>query len=376
MYLIPKLMDSAPCRDCLMEASDVDLAWLPIQQCWPEDAGRLITFGLVITKGPYKERQNIGIYRQQVLARNKVIVRWLPHRGGALDFAEFQEAHPNKPFPLAVVIGADPATLLAAVMPIPDTMSEFEFAGLLRGGRSEVVSDRSGSLWIPASAEIVFEGHIYPSETAMEGPFGDHTGYYDAQETFPVFTIERVTHRAGAVYHSGYTGRSPFDEPSVLAIALNEIFIPILQKQFPEIVDFYLPPEGCSYRIACVSIKKRYPGHAKQIMFGVWSVLRQFTYTKFVIVTDADINVRDWRDVMWALTTRMDPARDTLIAANTPVDYLDFASPAPSLGSKIGFDATGKWPAENSRAQGRTISMSKAVKHRVDALWGELGIPG
>ena len=370
----PKVLGSAACRDTVIEGPDVDLAKFPIQHCWPEDAGRLITFGLVITKGPYKERQNIGIYRQQVLGKNKVIMRWLHHRGGAIDFREFQEKNPGRPFPLAVVIGADPATLLAAVTPIPDTLSEFEFAGLLRGARSEVVPDRSGTLYIPASAEIVLEGHIYPGETALEGPFGDHTGYYNAQDHFPVFTIERITHRNNPVYHSSYMGRSPWDEPSVLAMALNEVFIPILQKQFPEIVDFYLPPEGCSYRVACVSIKKRYPGHARRVMFGVWSYLRQFTYTKFVIVTDDDINVRDWKEVIWAMTTRMDPARDTLVVENTPIDYLDFASPAPSVGGKIGMDATNKWPGETTRAWGKPIAMSEDVKRRVDELWNGLGI--
>jgi 4-hydroxy-3-polyprenylbenzoate decarboxylase len=372
----PRVVRAAPCRDHVFEGPDVDLARFPIQHCWPEDAGRLITFGLVITQGPYKGRPNIGIYRQQVIGKNKVIMRWLPHRGGALDFREFQEAHPGRPFPLAVVIGADPATLLAAVTPIPDTLSEFEFAGLLRGARSEVVPDVSGTLSIPASAEIVLEGHIHPGETALEGPFGDHTGYYNAQDHFPVFTIERLSHRTNPVYHSSYMGRSPYDEPSVLAQALNEVFIPILQKQFPEIVDFYLPPEGCSYRIACVSIKKRYPGHARRIMFGVWSYLRQFTYTKFVIVTDDDINVRDWKDVIWAMTTRMDPARDTLVVENTPIDYLDFASPEPSLGGKIGFDATNKWPGETHRPWGKPIHMSADVQRRVDELWGSLGISG
>ena len=370
----PRTLRDAPCRERIIEGPDVDLAAFPIQHCWPEDAGRLITFGLVITKGPYKERQNIGIYRQQVIAKNKVIMRWLHHRGGAIDFREFQEANPGKPFPLAVVIGADPATLLAAVAPIPDTLSEFEFAGLLRGARSEVVPDKSGTLHIPASAEIVLEGHIHPDETALEGPFGDHTGYYNAQDTFPVFTVERITHRTNPIYHSSYMGRSPWDEPSVLAMALNEVFIPILQKQFPEIVDFYLPPEGCSYRVACVSIKKRYPGHARRIMFGVWSYLRQFTYTKFIIVTDDDINVRDWKDVIWAMTTRMDPARDTLVVENTPIDYLDFASPQPSLGGKIGMDATNKWPGETDRQWGRPITMSEAVKKRVDEMWEKLRI--
>lgn len=370
----PRTLRDAPCRERAIEGSDVDLSVFPIQHCWPEDAGRLITFGLVITKGPYKERQNIGIYRQQVIGPNKVIMRWLHHRGGAIDFREFQETDAGKPFPVAVVIGADPATLLAAVTPIPDTLSEFEFAGLLRGARSEVVPDKSGTLHVPASAEIVLEGHIQPDETALEGPFGDHTGYYNAQDTFPVFTVERITHRTNPIYHSSYMGRSPWDEPSVLAMALNEVFIPILQKQFPEIVDFYLPPEGCSYRVACVSIKKRYPGHARRIMFGIWSYLRQFSYTKFVIVTDDDINVRDWKEVIWAMTTRMDPARDTLVVENTPIDYLDFASPQPSLGGKLGLDATNKWPGETDRQWGRPIAMSEVVKKRVDEMWGQLGI--
>ena len=374
LHAPPKEVRRAPCREHVAEGPDVDLSMLPIQHCWPDDAGRLITFGLVITRGPYKERQNIGIYRQQVLGRNRVILRWLHHRGGAIDFREHQEAHPGKPFPVAVAIGADPATLLAAVTPIPDTLSEFAFAGLLRGARSEVVPDRSRTLSVPASAEIVLEGHVQPGDTALEGPFGDHTGYYNAQDTFPVLTVERISHRSNPIYHSSYMGRSPWDEPSVLARALNEVFIPILQKQFPEVVDFYLPPEGCSYRIACVSIKKRYPGHARRIMFGVWSYLRQFTYTKFVIVTDDDINVRDWKEVVWAMTTRMDPARDTLVVEKTPIDYLDFASPEPSLGGKLGLDATNKWPGETTRAWGRPLAMSEAVRRRVDELWAQLGL--
>ncbi len=374
LYSHSRLLGDAPCRECAIEGPDVDLGAFPIPQCWPEDAGRLISFGLVLTRGPRKDRQNIGVYRLQVLDKNKVIVRWLQHRGGALDFQDFQQAQPGKPFPLAVVIGADPATLLAAVTPIPDTLSEFAFAGLLRGGRSEVLPDRSGTLRIPASAEIVLEGHIHPGETALEGPFGDHTGYYNEQERFPVFTIERITHRTRPIYHSTYTGRPPYDEPSVLAAALNEVLIPLLQQQFPEIVDFYLPPEGCSYRIACVSIRKRYPGHARRIMFGLWSYLQQFIYTKLVIVTDDDINVRDWCDVMWALSTRLDPARDTLIADRTPVDTLDFASPVPGLGGKIGFDATHKWPGETARAWGRVLRMSDEVKRRVDGLWRQLEI--
>ena len=374
LHVLPRVLRDAPCRQHVIEAADVDLSQLPIQTCWPEDAGPLITFGLVVTKGPYKERENIGIYRQQVIARNKVIMRWLPHRGGAIDFHEWKEAHPGQRFPVAVVIGADPATLVAAVTPIPDTLSEFQFAGLLRGARSEVVSCLGNALHVPASAEMVLEGYIDPAEEALEGPFGDHTGYYNAQGMFPVFTIERITHRADPIYHSAYMGRSPHDEPSVLAMALNEVFIPLLQKQFPEIVDFYLPPEGCSYRVACVSIKKRYAGHARRIMFGVWSYLRQFTYTKFVIVTDDDINVRDWKEVIWAMTTRMDPVRDTLLVENTPIDYLDFASPVSGLGGKMGLDATNKWPGETARAWGRPIVMSDEIKKRVDGLWSQLGL--
>lgn len=364
----------APCQEVVQEGGEVDLARLPVQTCWPEDAGALITFGLVVTKGPYKERLNIGIYRQQVIARNKVIMRWLPHRGGAIDFREFQEAHPGKPFPVAVALGADPATLVAAVTPIPDTISEFQFAGLLRGCRSEVVSCLTHDLRVPATAEIVLEGFIHPGEQALEGPFGDHTGYYNAQDYFPVFTVERMTHRRQPIYHSSYMGRSPWDEPSVLAMALNEVYIPLLQKQFPEIVDFYLPPEACSYRVAVVAIKKRYPGHARRIMFGVWSYLRQFTYTKFVIVVDDDIDARDWKDVIWALATRADPVRDTVLVENTPIDYLDFASPVAGIGGKLGIDATNKWPGETSRDWGRPITVNEEVKRRVDALWGKLGI--
>jgi 4-hydroxy-3-polyprenylbenzoate decarboxylase len=377
LHVVPRVVGDAPCRQHVIEGGDVDLSKLPVQTCWPEDAGPLITFGLVITRGPYKERQNIGIYRQQLIARNKVIMRWLPHRGGAVDFREWKEARPGQRFPVVVAIGADPATLLAAVTPIPDTLSEFQFAGLLRGARSEVVAcGCGGGLYVPASAEIVLEGYIDPAEEALEGPFGDHTGYYNSQEKFPVFTIERITHRDRPIYHSAYMGRSPHDEPSILAMALNEVFIPLLQKQFPEITDFYLPPEGCSYRIACVSIKKRYAGHARRIMFGVWSYLRQFSYTKFVIVTDDDINVRDWKEVVWAMTTRMDPARDTLLVENTPIDYLDFASPVSGLGGKMGLDATNKWPGETARAWGRPIVMSPEVVARVDELWRRLGLEG
>ena len=368
-----KVVKDAPCQEVVLEGDAVDLAQLPIQTCWPEDAGPLITWGLTVTKGPHKERHNLGIYRQQVIGRNKLIMRWLAHRGGALDFRDWQQAHPGEPFPVAVALGADPATILGAVTPVPDTLSEYGFAGLLRGARTEVVKCLSHDLQVPASAEIVLEGFIRVGEEASEGPFGDHTGYYNEVERFPVFTVERITHRESPIYHSTYTGRPP-DEPAVLGVALNEVFVPILQKQFPEISDFYLPPEGCSYRVACVSIKKQYPGHAKRVMFGVWSFLRQFMYTKFVIVTDDDINVRDWQDVIWAITTRMDPARDCVIVENTPIDYLDFASPVSGLGSKIGLDATNKWPGETAREWGRPIRMSDAVKRRVDAIWDELGI--
>ncbi|HJX17539.1 MAG TPA: UbiD family decarboxylase, partial [Acidiferrobacterales bacterium] len=368
-----KVVKSAPCQEVVIDADDVDLAMFPIQTCWPGDAGPLITWGLTVTRGPYKERQNLGIYRQQVIARNKVIMRWLAQRGGALDFRDWQEKHPGENFPVAVALGADPATILGAVTPVPDALSEYGFAGLLRGAKTEVVKCLTCDLQVPASAEIILEGHIAPGEMADEGPFGDHTGYYNEVERFPVFTITRITHRLSPIYHSTYTGRPP-DEPAVLGVALNEVFVPLLQKQFPEITDFYLPPEGCSYRVACVSMKKQYPGHAKRVMFGVWSFLRQFMYTKFVIVTDDDVNVRDWQDVIWAISTRMDPARDCTVIENTPIDYLDFASPVSGLGSKIGFDATNKWPGETSREWGRPISMSPEVKARVDALWAELGI--
>jgi 4-hydroxy-3-polyprenylbenzoate decarboxylase len=371
--MAPKVVKGAPCQMHVIEQDAVDLARLPIQTCWPEDAGPLITWALVVTRGPYKPRQNLGIYRQQVIGRNKVIMRWLAQRGGALDYRDWCEARPGEPFPVAVALGADPATILAAVTPVPDTLSEYAFAGLLRGARTELVSCLGSDLQVPASAEIVLEGSITPGEEAEEGPFGDHTGYYNEVERFPVFTIERITHRDNPIYHSTYTGRPP-DEPSVLGQALNEVFVPILQKQFPEIVDFYLPPEGCSYRVACVSMKKQYAGHAKRVMFGVWSFLRQFMYTKFVIVTDEDIDVRSWKDVIWAVSTRMDPARDCTIIENTPIDYLDFASPVSGLGSKIGLDATGKWPGETQRQWGRPIRQDPAVKARIDAIWDELGI--
>ena len=357
----------------VIEGDDVDLYRIPIQTCWPGDAGPLVTWPLVITRGPDKPRQNLGIYRQQLIGRNKLIMRWLAHRGGALDFREWKLAHPGERFPVAVALGADPATILGAVTPVPDTLSEYAFAGLLRGGKTEVVKCIGSDLQVPASAEIILEGYIDPEEMADEGPFGDHTGYYNEVDRFPVFTVERITRRKDAIYHSTYTGRPP-DEPAILGVALNEVFVPILQKQFPEIVDFYLPPEGCSYRMAVVTIKKQYPGHAKRIMLGVWSFLRQFMYTKFVIVCDDDVNARDWNDVIWAITTRMDPQRDTVMIDNTPIDYLDFASPVSGLGSKMGLDATNKWEGETTREWGEPIKMDPAVKQRVDEIWDQLGI--
>ena len=369
----PRTVTRAPCQEVVLEGPQVDLGRLPVQTCWPGDAGPLITWGLTVTRGPSRRRQNLGIYRQQVLARNQVIMRWLPHRGGALDYRDHCLAHPREPFPVAVALGADPATLLGAVTPVPDTLSEYQFAGLLRGSKTEIVNCQTHGLQVPAGAEIVLEGWIHPGETALEGPFGDHTGYYNEQERFPVFTIERITTRRDPIYHSTYTGKPP-DEPAVLGLALNEVFVPLLTRQFPEIVDFYLPPEGCSYRIACVAMKKQYPGHARRVMFGIWSYLRQFLYTKFIIVTDDDVNVRDWKEVVWALATRVDPGRDTLITEHTPIDYLDFASPVPGLGSKMGIDATRKLPGETDRRWGETIAMSEDVKRRVDALWGELGL--
>ena len=373
MNMSPKVSSSAPCQEIVWEGNDVDLSRLPIQHCWPGDVAPLITWGLTVTRGPTKTRQNLGIYRQQVIGRNKVIMRWLAHRGGALDFRDHCLANPGQPFPVAVALGADPATILAAVTPVPDSLSEYQFAGLLRGAKTELVKCLHADLQVPASAEIVLEGFIHPDETALEGPYGDHTGYYNEQSTFPVFTIERITMRKNPIYHSTYTGKPP-DEPAMLGVALNEVFVPLLQKQFPEIVDFYLPPEGCSYRLATVSIRKQYPGHAKRVMFGIWSFLRQFMYTKFIIVVDDDVNIRDWKEVIWAMTTRVDAARDTLIAENTPIDYLDFASPVAGLGSKMGLDATNKWPGETSREWGAPIVMDAAVKSRIDALWGELGL--
>ncbi len=391
----PKNVRGAPCQEIVWEGNDVDLAKLPIQTCWPGDVAPLLTWGLVITRGPNAKRQNLGIYRQQVVGRNKLIMRWLSHRGGALDFRDHALAHPGTPFPIAVALGADPATTLGAVTPVPDSLSEYQFAGLLRGGRTEVTSAIGSGLSVPATAEIILEGHLLPSsdpraikpvvpegvnpppssgyELALEGPYGDHTGYYNEQDWFPVFTVDRITMRRNPIYHSTYTGKPP-DEPAVLGVALNEVFVPILRRQLPEIVDFYLPPEGCSYRLAVVSIRKQYPGHAKRVMFGLWSLLRQFMYTKFIVVVDQDINPRDWKEVVWAMTTRMDPVRDTLLVENTPIDYLDFASPVSGLGGKMGMDATNKWPGETQREWGKPIAMDAATKARVDAIWSSLGL--
>ena len=373
LNMAPKVVKSAACQEQIIERGDIDLSNYPIQLCWPEDAAPLITWGLVVTRGPHKSRQNMGIYRQQLVGKNRVIMRWLSHRGGALDFKEWQEQKPGEPFPVSVVLGCDPATILAAVTPIPDSLSEYAFAGLLRGSKTELVNCISNDLQVPASAEIILEGFLYPEDMADEGPYGDHTGYYNEVDSFPVLTIERITQRKKPIYHSTYTGRPP-DEPAILGVALNEVFIPILQKQFPEITDFYLPPEGCSYRMAVVSMKKQYPGHAKRVMMGVWSFLRQFMYTKFIIVVDDDVDVRDWNDVIWAITTRMDPIRDTTLVDNTPIDYLDFASPVSGLGSKMGMDATNKLSGETNREWGRPIERDPEIVERIDEIWESLGI--
>jgi len=351
----------------------VDLGRMPIQTCWPEDTAPLITWAMVITRGPHHRRQNVGIYRMQKIGPNRLIMRWLAHRGGALDYQAWQANHPDEPFPVTVAIGADPASMLAAVMPIPDNLGEFHFAGLLRQARTRLTPLGDAQLRVPSESEWVLEGHIHPHDTSPEGPFGDHTGYYNEVETFPVFTVDKLHHRDHAIYHSTHTGRPP-DEPAILGLALNELYTPLLQKQFPEIVDFYLPSEACSYRMALVSINKQYPGHAKRVMFGIWSVLRQFMYTKTIIVVDADINLRRWDDVVWALATRVDPARDTTLVEQTPIDYLDFASPAAGLGSKIGIDATNKWPGEVSREWGRAITMDSEVKKKIDGIWNQLGL--
>lgn len=373
LSMAPKVVSKAPCQQIVWEGDEVDLSRLPIQHCWPGDVAPLITWGLTVTRGPNKKRQNLGIYRQQVIGKNRVIMRWLAHRGGALDYREFRQQNPDKPYPVAVVLGCDPATILGAVTPVPDTLSEYQFAGLLRGSRTELVKCIGSDLQVPARAEIVLEGHIHPDDMALEGPYGDHTGYYNEQDYFPVFTIDRITMRENPIYHSTYTGKPP-DEPAVLGVALNEVFVPILQKQFPEIVDFYLPPEGCSYRMAVVSIKKQYPGHAKRVMMGCWSFLRQFMYTKFIIVVDDDVDCRDWKEVMWAITTRMDPVRDTTLIEHTPIDYLDFASPVSGLGGKMGLDATNKMPGETNREWGVPIVMDETVKQKVDSLWQQLGL--
>lgn len=373
LHMPTKTLRKPPCQEIVLQGDEVDLTQLPIQHCWPGDVAPLLTWGLTITRGPRQKRQNLGIYRQQLLGKNKLIMRWLSHRGGALDLRDWQEAHPSENFPVAVAIGADPATTLGAVTPVPDSLSEYAFAGLLRGDNTEVAKALSCDLEVPAHSEIVLEGYIAPGEMAAEGPFGDHTGYYNEVDSFPVFTVTHISMRRDAIYHSTYTGRPP-DEPAILGVALNEVFVPILQKQFPEITDFYLPPEGCSYRMAVVTIRKQYPGHAKRVMMGVWSFLRQFMYTKFVIVCDDDIDARNWKDVIWAITTRMDPARDTVMIDNTPIDYLDFASPVAGLGSKMGLDATHKWPGETSREWGTAIHMDPAVKARIDQLWPELGL--
>lgn len=373
LNMAPKLVKKAPCQEMQLSGDDVDLNTIPIQTCWPGDAAPLVTWPLVVTRGPHKDRQNLGIYRMQLIGKNKLIMRWLSHRGGALDFREWQQEHPGENFPVSIALGADPATILGAVTPVPDTLSEYAFAGLLRGSKTEVTQSVGNNLQVPASAEYILEGYIAPGEMADEGPFGDHTGYYNEVDSFPVFTVERITHRRDPIYHSTYTGRPP-DEPAILGVALNEVFVPILKKQFPEIVDFYLPPEGCSYRMAVVTMKKQYPGHAKRVMLGVWSFLRQFMYTKFVIVTDDDVNARDWNDVIWALTTRVDPSRDTTLVDNTPIDYLDFASPVSGLGSKMGIDATNKWPGETNREWGTTIEMTPEIKTKIDSIWDELNI--
>ncbi len=373
LNMAPKTISSAPVHANIIEKDDIDLGSLPIQTCWPGDVSPLITWGLVTTKGPAQTRQNLGIYRQQVIGKNKVIMRWLEHRGGALDYKAFQAKFPGKPFPISVTLGCDPATILSAVMPIPDTIAEYSFAGLLRGKKTVLTKCKSNDLLVPASAEYVLEGFIYPNDMATEGPFGDHTGYYNEVESFPVMTIEKLTYRDNPIYHSTYTGHPP-DEPSILGSALNELFVPLLQQQFPEIIDFYLPPEGCSYRIAVVTIKKAYPGHAKQIMLSIWSFLKQFMYTKWIIVTDDDIDARNWQDVMWAISTRMDPKRDSIILENSPIDYLDFASEKPSLGSKIGFDATNKIGPETNRTWGIPIVQDHKVKAHIDKIWAKLDI--
>lgn len=372
----PKTVKKAPVHEVVLTGDDIDLDKLPIQTCWPGEPAPLITWPLVVTKGPSGEKQddfNLGIYRMQKLSKNKTLMRWLKHRGGAQHHARWKKEH-SEPLPVAVVIGADPATIVAAVTPVPETLSEYQFSGLLRGKKLNLVDCKTIPLKVPAEAEIVLEGHVSLDEYGAEGPYGDHTGYYNSVEQFPTFTITAITMRKDPIYLSTYTGRPP-DEPSVLGEALNDVFVPLLRQQFPEVQDFWLPPEGCSYRIGVVSIKKGYPGHAKRIMMGIWSYLRQFMYTKFVIVVDEDINVRDWKDVMWAISTRMDPVRDITTVENTPIDYLDFASPISGLGGKLGLDATNKMAGETTREWGQKISMEKEVIEKIDSEWEKLGIP-
>ena len=373
----PKFVGRAPCQEVVLKGSDIDLGRLPIQTCWPGEPAPLITWPLVVTKGPSEAREdrfNLGIYRMQVLGRDRTLMRWLKHRGGAQHHRRWGQSRKD-PLPCAAVIGADPGVTLAAVTPVPDTMSEYQFAGLLRGRRVELVDCVTVPIKVPATAEIVIEGHVSLEEYGDEGPYGDHTGYYNAVEPFPVFTVSAITMRKDPIYLSTFTGRPP-DEPSVLGEALNDVFVPLIRQQFPEIVDFWLPPEGCSYRVAVVSIRKAYPGHARRIMMGVWSYLRQFMYTKFVIVVDDDINCRDWNDVIWAISTRVDPGRDLLVVEHTPIDYLDFASPESGLGGKLGLDATDKWPPETHREWGRKLRMAEDVVEKVTAKWGSYGLPG
>jgi 4-hydroxy-3-polyprenylbenzoate decarboxylase len=376
MGMRPQIVKRAPVQEVVLTGEDIDLNALPIQTCWPGEPAPLITWPLVVTKGPSDAREddfNLGIYRMQVLGRDRAIMRWLAHRGGAQHYRRWKESGRPDALPACAVLGADPGLILAAVTPVPDTLSEYQFAGLLRGAKAELVAAKTQPLMVPAQAEIVIEGEVRLDEHADEGPYGDHTGYYNSVEPFPVFKVTAITMRRDPIYLTTHTGRPP-DEPSVLGEALNEVFIPLLRGQFPEIVDFWLPPEGCSYRIAVVAMKKAYPGHAKRVMMGVWSYLRQFMYTKWVIVVDDDINARDWKDVMWALSTRMDPARDITVIENTPIDYLDFASPESGLGSKIGLDATNKWPPETHREWGRKIAMDPAVVQAVTEKWTRLGL--
>ena len=378
MAMRPSTVKKAPVQEVVLKGADIDLTRLPVQTCWPGEPAPLITWPLVVTKGPSTDREddfNLGIYRMQVLGKDRAIMRWLAHRGGAQHYARHKKAGKREPLPACAVIGADPGTILAAVTPVPDTLSEYQFAGLLRGAKAELVPAKTVPLMVPAQAEIVIEGHVLLDEYEDEGPFGDHTGYYNSVEKFPVFQVSAITMRKDPIYLTTYTGRPP-DEPSVLGEALNEVFIPLLRQQFPEIVDFWLPPEGCSYRIAVVSMKKAYPGHAKRVMMGVWSFLRQFMYTKWVIVVDDDIDARDWKDVMWAVSTKMDPARDITVIEQTPIDYLDFASPESGLGSKIGLDATDKWPPETKREWGKGIRMDAEVVKTVTEKWQTLGLPG